>query len=103
MLHCPTCDEFPLDLAKHTCPPRWTVRFEDDAEYQVYALDADHAAEKAAELYDPESDYTIASGKQHRVTVLPDGGGPVQTFDLRGEFDPSYIAYEVLPPEEPKT
>lgn len=103
---CPKCNEYKGSFRPelHVCPPQWLVRcpeydgdegFDEDAR-KYYAHDAQAAAEKWAERYDSDGDYTIVSGDAPTVYVKK-VGEPDDTqlkFVVHGESVPQYSAYQ---------
>lgn len=70
---CKTCGEYDW-LNKHRCPPLFKVkRKEDDDEYarNVYARDAERAAEKFCARHDSDFDYQIIENKEADIEVWP--------------------------------
>jgi len=95
---CETCNGIIWSAHTHTCPPVWRVYAEDiygDEYVEVMALDAEQAAEKWAERYDCEGDYTIVSGSEQTVTVTDVHGEDSKKLIVEGEGVPQYTAREV--------
>jgi len=99
-LWCKTCGKF-KSSAGHTCPPKWQVWGEDlggrdrDDALEVFAVDAEYAAQDAAEIDDAGGDYSIVSGSEVRVFVAKEGSDKIQQFIVSGESVPQYNANEI--------
>lgn len=101
---CPLCREW--DFATHRCKPlwRWRVVSEpamvdaDGKEHydwaEVRAWDADQAAERAAEQYDQDGDYSLSRGNEV-VIELRSPDGDVARFRCSAEAVPQYRVSEV--------
>jgi len=107
MSTCPICKEI-IIWDSHKCNPRWTVwvtiddivdeldpeNLEFVADFEVYARDAEAAAEKATEKFDDEYD-VAGDGSEAQVRVRPwEDTGPEndELFYVHGQMYPSYIA-----------
>jgi hypothetical protein len=95
---CSICGRYDLP-SRHRCPPAWVVRFAhahpDEVGDQVYASDAEQAAEIFAELYDWESEeFNCAKGHPMEVAVRlwREPNAKPQIFVVTGEMVPQYRA-----------
>jgi len=96
---CKTCGEPIFSWKRHTCPPSWLCWFsgehDDDCPedgHTVYASSARTAAEKFAEWWDSQGDYTCIGGEVVQVTVRNPTTMEEETFLVRGEMNPVYTA-----------
>lgn len=91
-MYCRECDA--VHLGK-PCFPIFTVIDEDGDEFEVRAVLAEFAAERWAELNDPDNfEFAIISGSARRVKVI-DSEGVSSFFSVSGETVPSYTATEI--------
>lgn len=83
----------------HKCPPRWLVAPESDTSniYSTHAVDAEEAAEEAAERYDSDGDYYLARGNEEIFVVWREGEKSPVRVVVEGETVPSYRARELDP------
>lgn len=99
---CAICGTFSV-FGHHRCPPKWEVHVPDyhgeDDWSAVFAHDAEEAAERYAEKYDSEGDYTVVGGSSLTVYVraADDPDAKVIKYEVSGEAVPRYSAYEVKP------
>lgn len=97
---CTTCGNWMMFPKSHRCPPAFQVlcadeKWDDDEwawASTYYAHDAEAAAEKFAEDYDSNGDYTCVSGNDLTVDVR-NAEGVVTRWTVHGESVPSYSAY----------
>lgn len=72
---CPICKKTTYDWDRHECQPRWHVILVDidpfDEPRTIYAKDAEHAAEEAAECYD-SGDYPLMSSSEEVEIIVLD-------------------------------
>lgn len=94
---CARCRTFVWDnicrCVRFRCGVPWKDQLDPDDTHEIFALDAESAAEKFAELRDSEGDYTIIRHGSGEVWVLDESD--VQTkWDIEAESVPTYHAYE---------
>lgn len=90
---CGICDEWGYG-GKHQCPPIWECRvfetkYENDWQ-EVYAVDAERAAEKFAEDYDCHGDYDIVKRGCEEIEVRKAGSADIMMVDISAESRPHY-------------
>jgi hypothetical protein len=102
MSWCKTCGNFKM-FDSHLCPPAFKCLPEGETyEETIYARDAETAAEKYAEQFDSEYDYSILRGTAMRMQVTsPDG--EVSYFEVTGESVPEYSASGIEAPSGVET
>lgn len=62
----------------------------------ITAFDCEHAAEKWAELYDQDGDYTIiGNGESEEILVRKKGGTDIKKFKVFAESRAHYSATEL--------
>lgn len=93
---CRTCGHWGF-ADKHACPPIWEARiFETKWQNdwtEVYATDAEDAAERFAEEYDQGGDYTIIRDGNAEIEVRRQGSDEAAIFDISAESVPEYTAH----------
>jgi hypothetical protein len=92
---CKICGGWPI-LGTHTCPPKWhcweSLNQEREDASEVFAPDAQTAAELHAEEWDDEC-YLLGHGDPSiEVFVVKDGADEVEKFVVYGESVPQYRA-----------
>lgn len=102
MSRCKTCGDFPLFPESHKCPPIWLCQLKGDSAdewEEVYARDAEAAAEKFAEKWDIESEYSMLRGfSDYIVSVKPSDAEPdgvARQFAITAEAVPTYYGREL--------
>lgn len=100
MQRCPNCQEWTSYLKGHQCSPKWYAWDEFDGSLavadaiEVYADDAQEAAEKAAEAFD-EGGGEGPNDQRIYVRLASEGEDePAQLFEVSYEMNPSYHATE---------
>lgn len=100
---CSTCKSY--SWLPHICPPLWGCRMEWEEEFQeIYAIDAETAATKYADLYDCEGgEYAILSRRRpgDDICIVSDQDGYIQRFLISAEAIPTYYAQKITPDKEP--
>lgn len=74
--NCNRCGAYGVHRQHHTCPPVWRVRVESEGPDEfsdVFAADAEQAAEKFCERFDSDLDYSIIRAGQAVLIVERDG------------------------------
>lgn len=98
---CPDCKAWLIlanDRARHVCPPKFECRADwedDDAWEEMFAYDAEAAAEKYAEHYDcTGGEYAIVSNRRGDTIILVRKAedGAVERFAIEAETVPQYRA-----------
>jgi hypothetical protein len=81
-------------IDSHTCPPIWEARVHEtkweEHWHEVYARDAEDAAEKFAERSDCEGDYTIIQTGCAEIEVRKLGETETVIVDISAETVPQY-------------
>ncbi len=98
MIKCKICDEWIGENDNnHKCDPAWEVCSPDlgDDWMDVYALDAEFAAEKWAERFDSDTDYALLGGDEEIIIVRKKGETKETSFRVSGEAVPKYTATEI--------
>jgi hypothetical protein len=95
---CPRCKEYRWDnsckCVKFRCGVPWQGKLDpDDMDDEVYAIDAEHAAEKCAERRDSDGDYTIIKHGEGEIWVM-DPDDVLTKWTIEAESVPTYHAYE---------
>lgn len=94
---CDRCKRFCWDgeckCVRFRCGIPWKDQIDRHSLHVVWCTDAEAAAEKYAELYDSDGDYTIIKNGMGEVWVLDEHD--VQTkWEIEAESVPQYSAYE---------
>lgn len=95
--HCSVCRKllFSYEVERHRCPPKWRVKIpewlgeEDGDALDVYAIDAEAAAEEAVERRDEMQELAQA---EESVRVLVLENGKWTAYRVRGYYSLSYTA-----------
>lgn len=93
--YCPRCKEYRVfgpsacRCQRFECGQPWKDQVTDW--HELYALDAESAAEKCAEQFDSGGDYTIIKHGSGEIWTR-DKDGLVQKWDIEAEAVPSYNA-----------
>ena len=97
---CRKCGRVGRRRDMHKCPPLWewreTLNYGEDEWLEVYASSPEHAAEKAAELYDQE-DYSLVryTGNSVVIMIRNPSTREVTLWSCTGESLPSYYARQL--------
>lgn len=93
--YCPRCKDYKFSGPSLCNCQRFEggVPWKDDVTdwHEVYAMDAEDAAEKCAEEFDSDGDYTIIKHGSGEIWTR-DKDGLVQKWDIEAEAVPSYSA-----------
>lgn len=95
--YCPRCKDYRVfgpstcRCVRFECGEPWNGKVEDW--HEIYATDAEHAAEKCAEQFDDEGDHTIINNGSGEIWTR-DTNGLVQKWEIEAEAVPSYNARE---------
>ena len=96
MERCKTCKSWIYDETRpHKCPPMWLCRFADedeDFDYEVYACDAQDAAEKFVD--EEDEDYSVVDYGGVNVDIKDSESGEIKSFYVEAEASVSYTASE---------
>ena len=105
---CTICDHFGF-TDTHRCPPLWECAIEEPGEpywQEVCARDRETAAEKFAESYDNDGDYTIIQAGDGGDTVVlvrePEKPDTVKRLHVWGEMVAHYNAEELTQETAPR-
>lgn len=96
MTQCPRCKHFSLYDCRCTffqCAQPWKGKVEEVSWRDMYAIDAETAAEEYAEQTDSEGDYIIIRNGEAEVWVR-DPENKITAFDITAESVPEYRATE---------
>ncbi len=96
MKDCPRCGHFRLRECRcilFQCAQPWKGQVDEVSWRDVYAVDAETAAEEYAENSDCEGDYTIIRNGEAEIWVR-DPENRVTVFDITAESVPEYRATE---------
>lgn len=79
----------------HTCLPMWECRIAGNGDDwdEVYAREAEQAAEKFCDQYDSNGDYTIIQAGEAEVDVRRPGEDEITQWKIAAESVPHYRAY----------
>lgn len=93
---CPRCKEWKLyrdncTCQRFECAQPWNGIVSDVSWCEVYAPDAERAAEKFAENSDSDGDYTIIRNGEAEIWTR-DENGTIEKWDIEAESVPSYNA-----------
>ena len=109
MDRCKICKEFIYSFEKHKCEPKWLCKIcesDDDKyseeersdikwfEYEVYAFDAERAAEKCAEDEDPNWDHLFVQEGGVDIDVMNPETKEIKRFFVGAEPSIEYSASE---------
>lgn len=99
---CKTCGGYLSTYPKHVCPPKFECRFDEkdktDRDWcEVYAIDAESAAEKFADKHDCENEYRILelADRCEEVIEVKDATGAITLWNIRAESIPHYYAEKI--------
>lgn len=101
---CPTCKKYD-SLGHHVCAPIWEVAIDQGKNSELYwqecrAQSEEAAAERYADDYDCQGDYTIIQagdgGETEILVRRPNGVGGVKRFHVVGETVAQYHAREIF-------
>jgi hypothetical protein len=94
---CERCKEYTwgaCKCARFRCGVPWKDKLDpDDMDDAVWAMDAESAAEKCAELRDSDGDYTIIKHGEGEIWVL-DEDDVLTKWVIEAESVPTYHAHE---------
>jgi DNA topoisomerase VI subunit B len=96
MKECPRCKHFRLYDCRcilFQCAQPWKGKVQEVDWNNVYAIDAETAAEEYAENSDCENDYTIIRNGEAEIWVR-DPENNIVVFDITSESVPQYSATE---------
>jgi hypothetical protein len=88
------CKRFEVQSDPSPYNQEWTKPPDKGAWTEIYAADAEAAAEKFCERYDCDGEYTILKAQRGHVYVRDDGGTVTRWF-IEAEAVPTYYAHEV--------
>src|SRR4029077_3171230 len=96
---CERCREYvwiPCKCVRFRCGIPWRDQIDRESLHVVWARDAESAAERYAELYDSDGDYTIIKHGEGEIWILDEDN--VQTkWSIEAYQEPVYRAYEWKP------
>ncbi len=96
MNQCPRCKQWRLYDCRcilFQCAEPWQNKVSENNWQDVYAVDAESAAEEFAERSDSHGDYTIIR-KGEGVIWVRDVENKITIFDIEAESVPQYTAHE---------
>lgn len=107
MSRCKICKAFTYEFEKHKCDPKWLCKIcesDDDKyseeersdikwfEYEVYAYDAEAAAEKCADNEEYNWDYCFIESGGVDIDVMNPETGKIEKFFVSAETTIEYSA-----------
>lgn len=96
---CKTCGGYVSSYSTHQCPPRFQCRFDEKDKSErdwvpIFAANPEVAAEKFADRYDCENEYSILQQGDNceRIIEVRDPSDEITRWNIRAESVPHYYA-----------